>query len=189
MPIFGGGTTLQANSFAANNFRILGNTAPEASGTWEITDIKVRAHMTTGSGTLRLAVYRGTNVNDPNGATLIWDAGQTSTISGASAVTYTIAGNGSTISGGGVWWLSWKTQNTSLRLHGLGSTFNDWHATNGRFDDTAGAGTDENPAVVWPATWPHIGTEGNTWYNIWITYTASSSVTATRQHYYRRVRS
>ncbi len=184
MPIFGGGTTLQGGSFAANNFRILGNTAPEASGTWEVTDIKVRAHMASGSGTLRLAVYRGTNVNDPNGATLIWDAGQTSTISGPSAVTYTIAGNGTTISGGGVWWLSWKTQNTSVRLHGVAAAFDYWHVSNGRFDDTAGAGTDENPAVAWPAAWPHTGTGGNTRYNIWVTYQSAGDSGAV-MHYYR----
>jgi hypothetical protein len=118
-----------------------------------------------GTGTGRLAVYQGGALDNPNGATLVWDAGQVAIPATAGWVT--ISGGSASLAKNTPTWLAWKCNDANYYYRTSWDSASDFQSERGRvqLNDEGAASTD-----VWDAT---IGAFnfGNYWYDIYINYT------------------
>jgi hypothetical protein len=119
------------------------------------------------TGNIRLAVYSGGELDNPLGATLLWDAG-TVNPQGVAGL-YTI----NHPNGGVAWpkdtptWLAWKS-NTGVAVYYSGSSADAGHfqAVRGRNNN----GFSRDPDTAFPLTYSDDGSFSNYWYSIYVDY-------------------
>ena len=161
----------------------MGGTSPNYS-TLRITSIRVLCGIASGSASIRLGVYTGGSLSDPEGATLLWDAGATTVSHGSfNWETITHPSGGVNWPGNTPTWLVAKWSDFNLRAAIESGTppviaeiCQDFQASRGRYT-CPGLGT--NPAVAFAATFPDSGTFGNFWVHIYVTYDLLATTTTT----------
>jgi len=147
-------------SSAQSTARAMGGTSPDVDN-MVVTSISI---WWGGTGTGRLAVYQGGALDNPTGASLVWDAGEVAIPETGGWVT--ISGGNASLTKNTVTWLAFKTDNANYYYSTSWDSASDFQSGRGRAELTAegGASTD-----AWDAT---VGTYsfGNYWYDIYITY-------------------
>lgn len=121
---------------------------------------------------VRLAIYQGGAVDNPAGATLIWDAGVTSGSSVQQWITITHPSGGVSAARNTLTWLSFKSNGSgNFTVHYTSSELStkagNMQTARGRFSSSA-VSSDET--VAYPATFPSGGSFGNAIYPIVIQY-------------------
>ncbi|MDH5780862.1 MAG: DUF2341 domain-containing protein, partial [Candidatus Bathyarchaeota archaeon] len=145
--------------------RAMGGISPDVDN-MKLTSISV---WWGGTGTGRLAVYQGGALDNPNGASLVWDAGEVAIPATAGWVT--ISGGSASLAKNTPTWLAWKCNDANYYYETSWDSASDFQSGRGRaqLDDEGAASTD-----VWDAT---IGafSFGNYWYDIYINYTVPAN--------------
>jgi len=118
-----------------------------------------------GTGTGRLAVYQGGALDNPTGATLVWDAGQVAIPATAGWVT--ISGGSASLAKNTPTWLAWKCNDANYYYSTSWDSASDFQSGRGRvqLNDEGAASTD-----VWDAIIGAFNFD-NYWYDIYINYT------------------
>lgn len=153
--------------------RSMGGTSPSQDG---MIIESVSIFLGAQTGDVRLAVYESGDLDDPNGAHLLWDAGTVNP--GGTQGWYTI----NHPSGGVAWasatttWIAWK-RNTGVNVfYSTASTDSgDFQTARGRNDNNFS----QVPGTAYPATYSDTGTFANFWYAMYVTYTTPDVTVAT----------
>jgi len=134
----------------------------------------------TANETMRVGIYEGGSLTNPEGANLIWDAGDlTAAASGWIKLTATANINWSRKT---PTWIAWRGKPLfGIRYTSSSTASEDFQTGRGRWASTA-----DTTSTAWPAVYPAGGSFTNAWYSTYLTYTAlgqqvnyESSATAT----------
>ena len=152
-------------SSAQSTARAMGGTSPDVDS-MTLTSISV---WWGGTGTGRLAVYQGGALDNPTGATLVWDAGEVAIPETAGWVT--ISGGSASLAKNTPTWLAFKCNDANHFYETSWDSASDFQSGLGRaqLNDEGAASTD-----VWDAT---IGafTFDDYWYDLYINYTVPTN--------------
>ena len=162
-PINWGDDTQQGTQTTISNwFRCIGGTFDLSNAI--LTGIYISSG---GSGNFRLAVYQGGTEADPNGATLVWDAGQITAGTGFIG----ISGGNISLAANEVTWICAKDNDSTVYVHynTCWDSSSDFQSGRGRWV-ASGMSTDE--AVPFESLISGAGTSfSNFWYSWYLIYT------------------
>ena len=152
--------------------RAMGGTSPDEDG-MEIQSISI--YLGAQTGDVRLAVYTGGALNDPQSATLLWDAGTVNPngVAGWYTVNHP---SGLSWPKNTVTWLAWK-RNTGVAVYysNNSSDAGDFQTARGRNDNNFS----ESPSVAFPSTYGETGSFDTRWHSIYVTSRVSGTTVVT----------
>jgi len=148
--------------------RAMGGTSPDKDGLL-LKSVYVYCD-TNHSSQVRLAVYEGGDLDDPSGATLLYDFGQTTGSATGEWLKLDVTGEVS-ITKNTPLWIAVKGNDTGFGVAYYSATGNegDFQAGRGRFVSDGSVSSDES--VAYPSTWPSdAGTFADFWYSFYLEY-------------------
>lgn len=150
-----------------NRGYVIGGTSPNRNGMY-IDSIRIYAG--TAGLEVRLAVYTGGALDDPAGATLLWDAGKAS-VDSEGWLTITHPTGGVPWLANTITWLGFKARSGFSTYAGtIPAAVGDFQSARGRYEYSAVLDKDED--VAWPNALPVDagGSFANWWYSTYVTY-------------------
>ncbi len=126
----------------------------------------------THSGQCRYAVYQGGTLNNPTGADLIVDLGETS--GSGTNEWITITASDEVLDPTKVTWVAMKrTSGFTAQYDGPSGDKGDFDPDDGRFNSTS---ISTSSSVAWPDPWPSGGSQADIWYSVYITVAGTTPV-------------
>jgi hypothetical protein len=159
-----GKTNTGTTSVTTSHSRAMGGTSPNVDN---MLLKSISIYLGAQTGNVRLAVYTGGQLDNPAGATLLWDAGTVNPNGVAGWYTINHLSGGVTWQKNTVTWLAWK-RNTNVAVYydTSSSQAGNFQTTRGRNDNSF----NQDPTVAFPSTYGQQGTFSNSWYSIYATY-------------------
>jgi len=160
--LWGDDSFTDAQYDSSTTVRMMGGTSPDIDN---MILEEVYCHQ-SGTGTTRLAVYQGGTLDDPNGATLVWDTGTIVVPESPSWVGKT-GGTGALVKNE-VTWIGWKGDDFNYATAGIWDSASDFQEIRGRWQSATESVTATN---TWDDTIDSAGGNfGSWWYVCYLVY-------------------
>lgn len=164
-----GDTTGEGTTSAQSTARYMGGMSPNISG---MTIREIWAYY-SGTGTLRLGIYQGGALDNPVGASLVWDAA-TVAISGTNW--YSISGGSASLDPNAVTWIGFKSTDTDFVYETSWDSGSGFQSALGRWESTSETA---DPGNAWSSAIPSGGSFNTYWYDLYIVYDIAGATSGT----------